>query len=228
MAYKYYLGVVDYAAIVLTLLISAGIGIYFRYFGNNQKTTKDYFMAGKNMAKIPVIISISVTMTSAISMLGTPSEIYRYGLQPVLMNLGLPIGIALAAFIFIPVYFEYGVSTVYEFLEVRYGRVTRYVVSSLFILQMVLYMSSVLYAPVLALNAVTNLSIELSIIVFGTICTFYCAMGGLKAVLWSDVFQSILMFIAILALYAVGIREAGGLMHVYDRASRGSRLNLFE
>ncbi|GFY06258.1 hypothetical protein TNCV_2680502 [Trichonephila clavipes] len=66
------------------------------------------------MSKFPVIFSISVTMTSAISMLGTPSEIYRYGLQPVVTNLGLPIGIVLAAYVFIPVYFQCGVSTVYE------------------------------------------------------------------------------------------------------------------
>ncbi|PRD34982.1 UNVERIFIED_CONTAM: Sodium-coupled monocarboxylate transporter 2 [Trichonephila clavipes] len=115
-----------------------------------------------------------------------------------------------------------------QFLEVRYGKITRYVVSALFILQMVLYMSSVLYAPVLALNAVTDLSIELSIIVFGTICTFYCAMGGLKAVLWSDVFQFILMFIAIMALYIAGIRETGSLENIYDRAYNGNRLNMFE
>ncbi|GFY06257.1 hypothetical protein TNCV_2680501 [Trichonephila clavipes] len=77
------------------------------------------------MSKFPVIFSISVTMTSAISMLGTPSEIYRYGLQPVVTNLGLPIGIVLAAYVFIPVYFQCGVSTVYEFnaeiVEVEIG-----------------------------------------------------------------------------------------------------------
>ncbi|GFQ96138.1 putative sodium-dependent multivitamin transporter [Trichonephila clavata] len=167
-------------------------------------------------------------MTSAISMVGFPSEIYKYGLQPIVRNLGMPIGIALAAYVFIPVYFQCGVSTVYEFLEIRYGKITRYVVSALFILQMVLYMSSVLYAPVLALNAVTDLSIELSIIVFGAICTFYCAMGGLKAVLWSDVFQFNLMFITIMALYIAGIREAGGLAQVYDTANSGSRLNMFD
>ncbi|GFY06266.1 sodium-coupled monocarboxylate transporter 2 [Trichonephila clavipes] len=88
--------------------------------------------------------------------------------------------------------------------------------------------SLVLYAPVLALNAVTDLSIELSIIVFGTICTFYCAMGGLKAVLWSDVFQFILMFIAIMALYIAGIRETGSLENIYDRAYNGNRLNMFD
>ncbi|GFY06260.1 sodium-coupled monocarboxylate transporter 1 [Trichonephila clavipes] len=125
MAYKYHIGVVDYVAIALTLLISAGIGIIVRYFGNKQKTLRDYFMAGKNMSKFPVIFSISVTMTSAVSMLGTPSEIYRYGLQPVVTNLGLPIGIVLAAYVFIPVYFQCGVSTVYEFnaeiVEVEIG-----------------------------------------------------------------------------------------------------------
>ncbi|GFS44338.1 sodium-coupled monocarboxylate transporter 1 [Trichonephila inaurata madagascariensis] len=107
MAYKYHIGVADYVAIVLTLLISAGIGIKVRYFGNKQKTLKDYFMAGKNMSKFPVILSISVTMTSAISMLGSPSEIYRYGLQPI-GNLGMPIGIVLAVYLLIPVYFECG------------------------------------------------------------------------------------------------------------------------
>ncbi|PRD25979.1 UNVERIFIED_CONTAM: sodium-dependent multivitamin transporter [Trichonephila clavipes] len=63
-----------------------------------------------------------------------------------------------------------------KFLELRYGKPTRYLVSAMFILQMILWMASVLYSPVLALNAVTDISMELSIILFGSICAFYCTV----------------------------------------------------
>ncbi|GFY06248.1 sodium-coupled monocarboxylate transporter 1 [Trichonephila clavipes] len=225
MAFKYHLGVTDYAVIIGSLLISTIIGIRFRLLGNKQQTTKEYLMAGKNMSMFPVIMSTAATMISPISILGNPAESYRYGIQLCMMSLGIPFGMVLAVYVILPVYFQCGVSTTYEFLELRYGKPTRYLVSAMFILQMILWMASVLYSPVLALNAVTDISMELSIILFGSICAFYCTVGGLKAVLWTDVLQGLLMIITIITLYVAGIKEAGGVTNIIDRASEGGRLN---
>ncbi|GBN81451.1 Sodium-coupled monocarboxylate transporter 2 [Araneus ventricosus] len=92
---------------------------------------------------------------------------------------------------------------------------------------MVLWMSVVLYSPVIAMNVVADLPIEPTILAFGAICSIYCAFGGLKAVLWTDVFQISLMFVTLLMLFAAGIEDAGGLANVIDRAKDGGRLNLF-
>lgn len=119
------------------------------------------------------------------------------------------------------------VVSVYEYLEKRFGRATRLAMSATFILQMVLYMSVVLYAPAVALSAVTGISKWLSIISVGLVCTFYCTIGGMKAVLWTDLFQSLLMFLAMLAVVVVGAYNVGGVSNVWEAASQGGRLEFF-
>ncbi|GBN10795.1 Sodium-coupled monocarboxylate transporter 2 [Araneus ventricosus] len=175
MAVEYYLGVLDYLIIVLTLFISTAIGIKFKSSSQETGKMREYFMAGKNMSLLPVIMSATATMVSPLTMIGIPAENYKYGIQLWTVSLGQSVGVVLSTYIFIPVYFQCGVCTVYEYLEMRFGRPTRYLISIMFILQMVLWMSTVLYSPVLAMNAVTDLPIELSILVFGAICSIYCA-----------------------------------------------------
>ncbi|GFQ81306.1 sodium-coupled monocarboxylate transporter 1 [Trichonephila clavata] len=228
MDHRAYLGASDYAVIGITLLIPTIIGLKFRSKKKRDATSKEYLLAGKDMSIFPVIMSITVTMISGISMLGQPAEIYRYGLQVSLLCIGFPVGTILSSYIFLPVYFQCDVSTSYEFLEMRYGKIARLTISGLFLAQMILFMSVVLYAPVLALSAVTDLSLEASIIIFGLVCSFYCAVGGLKAVIWTDVFQASLILLTLIVLYIKGIGEAGGISEIYRKSAESQRLNIFE
>ena len=95
-------------------------------------------------------------------------------------------------------------------------------------MQMVLYMSIVLYAPALALSAVTGMSKWASIVSVGFVCTIYCTIGGIKAVLWTDVFQSFLMFLAMIIIIVKGTYDVGGLHVVWERAQLGNRIEFFE
>ena len=111
--------------------------------------------------------------------------------------------------------------TLSRYLEQRFGRTARLLASLAFSLQMTLYMGIVVYAPSLALSAVTGLSFTGSVISIGddddhiddndsdndndpgVVCTFYSALGGMKAVLMTDVFQSLLMFAAIFSVISM-------------------------
>ncbi|GBO34416.1 Sodium-dependent multivitamin transporter [Araneus ventricosus] len=84
-------------------------------------------------------------------------------------------------------------------------------------------MSVVLYAPALALSAVTNLSTWVAIISIGVVCTFYCTLGGMKAVLWTDVFQAILMFLGIFAVLIKGCLDVA--REIVAAAPEGSDLS---
>ncbi|KAJ6225066.1 hypothetical protein RDWZM_003611 [Blomia tropicalis] len=112
----------------------------------------------------------------------------------------------------------------FMYLEMRFNRPVRIVASSVFMVQMIFYMSIVLYAPALALSAVTGTSKWVSIISVGAVCTIYCTIGGMKAVLWTDVFQSILMFTAMIIIIVKGSIDVGGFYNVIERAKNGSRL----
>jgi Na+/proline symporter len=89
-------------------------------------------------------------------------------------------------------------------------------------------MSIVLYAPALALSAVTGLSKWAAIISVGLVCTLYCTIGGIKAVLWTDVFQSLLMFTAMIIIIIKGTHDVGGVDVVWQRAVEGQRIQFFK
>lgn len=85
-------------------------------------------------------------------------------------------------------------------------------------------MGVVLYAPALALNAVTGIDLWGAVLAMGLVCTLYTALGGLKAVIWTDVFQTVVMFAGQLAVIVVGANQAGGIAEVWRKATNGSRI----
>lgn len=220
-------GAVDYSVFTVMLLVSALIGIYYRFTGDRQRTAREYLVANNNMSVIPVAFSLMASFMSAVTLLGVPSENYFYGTQFLMINVAYIFGTPIAAFVFLPVFYKMQVVSVYEYLEKRFGRVTRLAASATFVIQMVFYMAVVLYAPAVALSAVTGISKWLSIISVGLVCTFYCTIGGMKAVLWTDLFQSLLMYIAMIAVVIVGTYNMGGLGNVWQEAVNGGRIEFF-
>lgn len=91
-------------------------------------------------------------------------------------------------------------------------------------LQLLLYTGIVLYAPALALDATTGISTSVSVIVIGLVCTFYSTIGGIKAVLVTDVFQGLLMLVAVITVIATAAVNAGGFDQIWQIAHEGSRL----
>ncbi|GFY45109.1 putative sodium-dependent multivitamin transporter [Trichonephila inaurata madagascariensis] len=221
-----YLHPIDYGVILITLCISACIGLYFRFVGGKQKTKEEYLQAGRNMGILPVAFSLMATYMSATTLMGIPAEMYLHGTHMVFLNIGFILGMLTGAFVFLPVYFNAQVSTSYEYLERRFGILARTVCSLGFAIQAILYMAVVLYTPSLALSAVTNLSTWTCVISVGLICTFYCTLGGMKAVLWTDVFQAFLMFTCLFAIIVNGAVNQGGLDKIFHLAKEGERLIL--
>lgn len=113
-----------------------------------------------------------------------------------------------------------------KYLRQRYSPLIKYLVTTIFIIQMIFYNAVVLYLPSLALQTILNLSKFYSILVIGIMCVVYSAIGGIKAVVWTDFFQAALMYTAIIVVGAVGTYEAGGFGQVIEKAAQGGRLQL--
>ncbi|XP_055940966.1 putative sodium-dependent multivitamin transporter [Argiope bruennichi] len=220
------LGISDYVVIALVLGVSASIGLYFRFTGGRQKTLEEFLLAGRNMAIPPVAFSLLATYISAISLLGIPAETYLYGVRYSVCILGLLVGYLFCAYGCMPTYYDLNVSTTYEYLEIRFGKTIRNIVALLFVVRMVFYIAIALYTPSLALNAVTGLSIWTSILSLTGVCIFYCYLGGLKAVVWTDVFQAILMCVPLIAIAVQGVLNLG-LQELYEINKKGERMVLF-
>ncbi|XP_037301405.1 putative sodium-dependent multivitamin transporter [Manduca sexta] len=93
--------------------------------------------------------------------------------------------------------------------------------------QMVLYNGIVLYAPAIVLESVTGLDRFISILVVGLVCTFYSTLGGMKAVLFTDLLQSLLMFVAVFSVVVFSAMQVGGFGQIFVLAAEGGRLDMF-
>ncbi|XP_019740573.1 solute carrier family 5 member 6a isoform X1 [Hippocampus comes] len=214
---------VDYVIFALLLVASAGIGLYYAFFGSGAKP-QEFLMADRSMSWLPVSLSLLATFQSAVAILGAPSEIYTFGTQYWFLGCSYFLGLLIPAHVFIPVFYRLRLSSAYEYLELRFNKTVRICGTVTFIFQMVIYMGVVLYAPALALNAVTGLDLWGAVFAMGLVCTLYTSLGGLKAVMWTDVFQTVVMFAGQLAVIIVGAHQAGGISEVWRKAVNGSRI----
>nr|XP_012643687.1 sodium-dependent multivitamin transporter isoform X1 [Microcebus murinus]XP_012643688.1 sodium-dependent multivitamin transporter isoform X1 [Microcebus murinus]XP_012643689.1 sodium-dependent multivitamin transporter isoform X1 [Microcebus murinus]XP_012643690.1 sodium-dependent multivitamin transporter isoform X1 [Microcebus murinus]XP_012643691.1 sodium-dependent multivitamin transporter isoform X1 [Microcebus murinus]XP_012643692.1 sodium-dependent multivitamin transporter isoform X1 [M len=219
---------VDYVVFILLLVLSLAIGLYHAFRGWGRHTVGQLLMADRKMGCLPVALSLLATFQSAVAILGVPSEIYRFGTQYWFLGCSYFLGLLIPAHIFIPIFYRLHLTSAYEYLELRFNKTVRVCGTVTFIFQMVIYMGVVLYAPSLALNAVTGFDLWLSVLTLGIVCTVYTALGGLKAVIWTDVFQTLVMFLGQLAVIIVGSAKVGSLWHVWAVASQHGRISGIE
>ncbi|XP_065070850.1 sodium-coupled monocarboxylate transporter 1-like [Rhopilema esculentum] len=221
------LSAVDYIVFVLMLVLSSAIGIYYGIKGK-QKSTKEYLTASGSMHWLPISISMLATFVSAIALMGIPSEVYTYGIQYLITVLSFVIMLSVGALVYAPIFYKTQVTSANEYLEKRFSYGIRLVGCIMFILQYVLYLAVVIYAPSLALQAVAGVPLAASIVSTGVVCTFYTTLGGMRGVVWTDVFQTFVMLLGVIVIIAIGTNEVGGIKNVIDIARDGERLKLFD
>ncbi|XP_043222905.1 sodium-coupled monocarboxylate transporter 1-like isoform X2 [Amphibalanus amphitrite] len=215
----------DYAVFGMLLALSLAIGVYFGLCKRHEMTdAAGYLLGGRNMGVLPAAMSLIASFMSAITLLGTPAEVYQYGTQYIVIGFSYLLVMPAAAYLYMPVFFDLQLISVYEYLERRFHRMVRTLGAILFCIQMSIYMAIVVYAPSLALAQVTGVSVYLSVCLIFFVCIFYTALGGMKAVLWTDTIQMIIMFGAMLAIIIKGSLDVGGFGSVWHAADEGGRL----
>ena len=104
----------DYVVFAAMLLISAAIGIYYAFAGGGQQTSKDFLMGGRSMTAVPVALSLTASFMSAVTVLGTPSEVYRFGAIFSIFAITYFFVVAISAEVFLPVFYKLGITSTYE------------------------------------------------------------------------------------------------------------------
>ncbi|XP_013138880.1 PREDICTED: putative sodium-dependent multivitamin transporter isoform X2 [Papilio polytes] len=216
---------VDYAIMTASVVISIVIGLYFRFSGGKQKTNEEYLLANRNMSILPIAVSLMASFMSAVTLLGVSAENYYYGMIFVIVNLGYGLGTPIACQFYLPVFFGLQKTSAYEYLELRFGPTIRILASLTYALQMILYSGVVLYAPSIVLETVTGLTRIVSILVVGLACTLYSTLGGMKAVVFTDLLQSLLMLAAVVSVVVFTSLELGGFLQIFKIANEGGRLD---
>ncbi|XP_056132817.1 sodium/iodide cotransporter [Lampris incognitus] len=217
---------VDYAVFAAMLLVSMAIGLFQALRKSPGGTSvDDFFTGGRSLPAVPVGLSLCASFMSAVQVLGVPAEAYRYGLKFLYMCLGQSINSLMTAYLFLPVFYRLGITSTNQYLRMRFGRKMQLLGSVQFLVATILYTGIVIYAPALILNQATGLNMWVSLFSTGIICTVYTTLGGMKAVIWTDVFQIVVMLSGFLAIFIHGTVLVGGPALVLEIAHNGSRIN---
>uniref|UniRef100_F6V9J8 Sodium-dependent multivitamin transporter-like n=2 Tax=Ciona intestinalis TaxID=7719 RepID=F6V9J8_CIOIN len=219
-----YFSASDYVVFCVCLFFSILIGVYYAVTGGRQRTTNEFLMADRKMGFGPVSLSLFVTIMSAITVLGVPAEVFQHGTSYWGFGFSYFVFTPVVAHCFIPVFYDMKITSVYEYLEKRYSRCVRLCGLICYIMMMVVYMGVVLYAPSLAINAVTGINEWISIVGLCAVCVAYTTCGGLKAVIWTDVFQALVIIVSQIVIVIVGANKVGGFGKVLEISIESGKL----
>lgn len=206
--------VIDYSLCAVYLAAVLAIGAFFF---RSQKSSREYFLAGRNLGWVAVGISLMATMASSIGFIGAPTAAIGAGAIMLWSLVALPISYPLVTRLFMPFFRNLRVYTAYEYLEHRFDLRVRLLASALFILWRVIWMAVTIYVPAMVLNVATDgqIAITPAVVVLGAVAVLYTAFGGIRAVVWTDVAQFVVMFGGVgVALYTVIAHVPGGISGV--------------
>ncbi|MDD4192878.1 MAG: hypothetical protein PHI28_16190, partial [Mangrovibacterium sp.] len=197
----------DWVVVALYFVLMVLVGVYY---SRKNKTVKDFVLGGKNMGSFSIGLSLFATMLSSLSYLSYPGEMIRYGPIVFAGMFAFPFTHWVVGWYIIPKFMKEDVSSAYELLEKKLGLSIRMMASVFFLSLRFLWMATVIFATVdMAIGAVieiTPLQRFVFSIVLLIVTLVYSSIGGLKAVVMTDVFQTILLWLgAILTIVIVSV-----------------------
>jgi solute:Na+ symporter, SSS family len=178
--------VIDYIIVAVYLVSITVIG---SIISGKQKTSRDYFLGGKDMSWWSVGFSIVASETSTLTFISIPGLAYKSNMYFLQVAFGYLIGRLLVSVIFIPAYYKGDLETAYDFIGKRFGLSLRKFTSSVFIITRVLASGVRLFATAIPVHIITGLDYTTSIFIIGIFTLIYTYLGGLKAVVAMDVVQ---------------------------------------
>lgn len=189
-----------------TLLLSA-------WLARSNESPEDYYVGGRAIPWWALALSTMATQSSANSFIGIPAFVALVpggGLTWLQYELAVPLAILIVMVVFVPVFRGLGLVSIYEYLEIRFDRPTRLLLSGVFLVSRALATGVALYAAAVVVQVCTGLPLTSSVLLMGGITVVYDMLGGMRAVVWTDVLQMfvLLLGIGLCALY--GWSAAGG------------------
>jgi SSS family solute:Na+ symporter len=222
----------DWIVLAIYIVVMLAIGVWAN---KKQTDTEAYFVGNRNIKWWAAGLSIIATSFSAASILGVPGYAYASNMWYLQYQLGDILAAVVVALLFIPFFHKVkGLTTAYEYLEVRFDAKTRLLGSSLFVLTVLLRAGTLLFGAALLFSAVapTNFipflnGVEEAVVIFGIVAIAYTAMGGISAVIWTDVIQFGIMSVGILASMAVVVVSTpGGWGVAFSEAAQLDKLQV--
>lgn len=195
---------IDLLIIVFYLLVMIGIGVYF---SRKNKSSEQFTTASGAIPGWALGLSFYATFLSAITFLGDPGKSFGSNWNPFVFSLSIPLAAIVATKWFVPFYRGSGEISAYTHLEKRFGGWARTYAMVCFILTQLARMGTIFYGIALTLNALTGIDMRLIILVAGLCIILYTVLGGMEAVIWTEVIQAILKTMgAAMILYLITLQ----------------------
>jgi len=198
-------------AVVLGYL--AGL-LFLGYFFKEQKSKEDYFLGGREMGTFPLTLSTMATQLSAISFISAPAFVgLREGGGMVWLSyeFAVPLAMLFLMVYILPALYRSGVVSIYDYLERRFGTSTRFLISAVFLVSRSFGTGITIYATALILNSVMGIDFYVAIGLIGVVTIIYSLQGGMKAVVYSDTIQMILIFFGVIMIGVFALNGLGGV-----------------
>ena len=199
----------DYAILIGYLGVLLGLGYFFK----EQHSKQDYFLGGREMGVFPLTLSTMATQLSAISFISAPAFVglrENGGMVWLSYEFGVPIAMLFLMVYVLPALYRSGVVSIYDYLERRFGMSTRLAISIVFQVSRAFATGVTIYATALILNSVMGIPFSWAITIIGVVTIIYSLQGGMKAVVWSDTIQMILIFFGVIMVGGFALANLGG------------------
>jgi SSS family solute:Na+ symporter len=212
---------IDFIIVLVYFAVVFGIGFYF---SRNQKTTEDYFLAGKNVPGWVVIFAIVGTMISSTSFVGHPGNVYARNMWNLPSFLMLPFVMVFVSRYVVVFYRRTIRMSIYDYLERRFSYFARAYGAAAFIVSRVVDMSATLYFLAIPVSFLSGINVWWVILIVGLVTLIMTVAGGIAAVVYADVLQGVLLIGGALACLGIALfRPEGGPSAVLKTAWEGGK-----
>jgi SSS family solute:Na+ symporter len=184
-------GALNWSILIVYVVANLLLGLVI---GKRIKTDSDFYIGQKTTPWWAIGISVVATYVSAMTFLGAPAWAYKDGLSVIAIHLNYPLVIMIVIIFFFPFFYNSGVASIYEYQEKRFGKRARALVSSIWSVSQTMSSAAVLYATSAVLSFITGVDVIAAIFIVTIIALAYTVLGGITAVIWTDVIQSVILF----------------------------------
>lgn len=218
----------DYLVFIIFVIATTFVAVYSRFVEGKEKTKADFVFAAGKVSMAAMMLSIARGTLGVRSFLGFPSELIYRGTTMWETIYGMVLAYPIVCYIFVPVYYSLGITSVYQYLDLRFkSRLVRCLASGTYIVRQLLNQGVTVFTPCVALNSVIGLPYWASILGITLVSVIFTILGGLKAAILADVMQGLTMIAVSVVIIIQGCVEAGGVTNVFETNINGGRLKFF-
>ena len=204
-----------------------GIVLFGISFYKKGRTSADYSTGSGTIPAWVIGLSIFATFVSSISYLALPGIAFLSNWNAYVFSLSIPFAILMAIKFFVPLYRSVGSPSAYTYLEQRFGTWARIYVASFWILTQVMRVATILYLLALPMYVLLGWDMRIIILITGVSVLIYSVLGGIKAVVWTDAIQAIVLITgALVTLGIIMFSLPGGVSQFFEVASGHNKFSL--